>query len=693
MSVADLALTPDFRALFEAAPGKYLVLAPDLTIVAVNDAYLLATHTRRESIVGRGLFDVFPDNPGDPEASGVRNLRASLERVLRYRRPDPMTVQKYDIPRPASEGGGFEERYWSPLNTPVLNAVGEVSWIIHRVEDVTDLVRHREEDRVRDRLAVEQQQMINRLRDANAALAREAEERRRAEAALRANEERYRGLVETQNDLILRLGMDGRCTFANDTTCRALGYSQEELLNLHWRDFVHPDEAYGVTAAIMHAATSPARRAAVEARVLTVDGFRWYAWEGCTILDTDGHLVELQAVGRDVHDRRAMEDALRIAKTEAERAREEAEQANLAKSKFLAAASHDLRQPMQSLFLFTAALAQHVTSERGRNTLTLLDRGLDTLKALLDSLLDVSRLDAGIIQPVIGNAPLDDIIEEIEASFAPVAAAKGLNLVVDQACDVTVCTDRVLLGRMIRNLVENAIRYTEQGEIRIGCRHAGGFARIEVSDTGIGIAPEHRERIFEEFHQVANSERDRSQGLGLGLAIVRRLSKLLDHAVRVQSEVGQGSTFSIDVPLGRSEAVDDAAPSAPVEVLRPGLLALVVDDDAMVLTGLRTALEGWNFQVVMAGSGTEALHRLRELGRSPDIVITDYRLRDGEVGTEVVQRVRAFLGRRLPGIILTGETDPEHHQLAALHDLSLAHKPVTPRQLYGALERQLRGPE
>jgi two-component system, sensor histidine kinase len=181
VSKTSVVPTPDFRALFDATPGNYLVLGPGLMIVEVNDAYLRATLTQREDIIGCPLFEVFPDNPSDGAADGVRNLRASLERVLRHKRPDAMAVQKYDIPRPAVEGGGFEERYWSPLNTPVLDANGEVAWIIHRVEDVTDLVRLRTADAARDRLAIEQQLVIDRLREANAALARETEERRRAE--------------------------------------------------------------------------------------------------------------------------------------------------------------------------------------------------------------------------------------------------------------------------------------------------------------------------------------------------------------------------------------------------------------------------------------------------------------------------------------------------------------------------------
>ena len=197
MSKPTVVPAPDFRALFDAAPGAYLVLGPDLMIVAVNDAYLRATLTRREDIIGRPLFEVFPDNPDDIAVDGVRNVRASLDRVLRHKRPDAMAVQKYDIPQTAEEGG-FEERYWSTLNTPVLDAIGEAAWIIHRVEDVTELVRQRAAAAALDRLAIERQLVIDRLREANTALARETEVRQQA---VEANLSKSRFLAAASHDL------------------------------------------------------------------------------------------------------------------------------------------------------------------------------------------------------------------------------------------------------------------------------------------------------------------------------------------------------------------------------------------------------------------------------------------------------------------------------------------------------------
>jgi signal transduction histidine kinase/CheY-like chemotaxis protein len=545
VSKTSVVPTPDFRALFDTTPGNYLVLGPGLMIVEVNDAYLRATLTQREDIIGCPLFEVFPDNPGDVAADGVRNLRASLERVLRHKRPDAMAVQKYDIPRPAVEGGGFEERYWSPLNTPVLDANGEVAWIIHRVEDVTDLVRLRTADAARDRLAIEQQLVIDRLREANAALARETEERRRAE--------------------------------------------------------------------------------------------------------------------------------------------KRAEEATRSKSKFLAAASHDIRQPVQSLLLFFDILKPDVAA-KGQEALNHLGRGLDALRDLLDSLLDISRLDAGAVQPTVEDFPVGQVVEQIGAAYAPVAAAKGLELHV-AGCLTAVRSDRTLLGRMVRNLVENALRYTEIGRIGIECHEVDGGLLIEVHDTGIGIPPEHLDRIWEEFHQVGNPERDRNRGLGLGLAIVQRLSGVLGHRVEVRSTPGEGSVFSVEVPLGRS--MPQHAPTSATEVMGNGRFAVLVDDDAFVLLGLKATFDEWGYEVLAAGSCDQALACLQTSGRRPDVVVADYRLREGRTGTEAILRIREMYGTGIPGILLTGETGAMVQSDAAEHDLGIIHKPVTPRQLGVALDRLL----
>jgi len=402
--------------------------------------------------------------------------------------------------------------------------------------------------------------------------------------------------------------------------------------------------------------------------------------------DGGGEIDAVVVISRDVTERHEDENRLR-------EALDAAEQANAAKSRFLAAASHDLRQPLQSMFLFTAALAAHVDSDAGREKLMLLERGLDTLKGLLDGLFDLSRLDTSGLEARVEDFPLESLVEDIAAAYAPIAASKGVAFSTTGFGDQPVRSDPTLLGRMLRNLVENAIRFTERGRVELACIADGDQLRVEVRDTGIGIPPDQYDAIFEEFHQVANSERDRGQGLGLGLAIVKRLSTLLDHPVEVRSALGRGSVFSITVP--RAMVTRCAPCSAGTQTratgaeIGKGRLAVLVDDDAIVLLGLRAMMQDWGYTTLIAGSINQALDAVRRSGRVPDIIIADYRLRDGRVGTEAVQQIRKAVGRSVPGIILTGEVGPDCRHDAARHGLGIAFKPVTPRQLLGALEQHL----
>ncbi|HYG89174.1 MAG TPA: ATP-binding protein [Azospirillum sp.] len=414
---------------------------------------------------------------------------------------------------------------------------------------------------------------------------------------------------------------------------------------------------------------------------------------------------ELSQLGRAFD---AMADAVQTQATERERAdeamrvaKEEAEQANAAKSKFLAAASHDLRQPLQSMLLFSSVLSGLVEDERGRHSLRHLDESMKTLKDLLDSLLDASRLDAGKITPQVEEIEFAGLIEHLNASYTPMAERKGLRWSVDPGSGaVRVRSDRILLGRMLRNLIENAIRYTDQGRVWMDCRIVDACLRIEVHDTGIGIPTDQLGRIFEEFHQVRPADGTSSQGLGLGLSIVRKLARLLGHEVSVRSTVGRGTVFSIDVPVARA---DNAVPCAPAarggDVRRTaaehgrGRLALVIDDEEIVLLGLRSILEGWGYEVLGAASAEQALDLLREAGRLPDIVVSDYRLRGGRTGTAAILAVRDLSDACIPGVILTGDASPECRREAHEHGLGIALKPVTPSQLQRALDRHLKAAE
>ncbi len=450
-----------------------------------------------------------------------------------------------------------------------------------------------------------------------------------------------------------------------------------------WMEVILPEDRAQADRIVRDALATRKDRYQVEFRVRPPgEAVRWLIAMGRIHCGADGRPARVSGLNIDNTERRRMEEDLRHAKQEAERA-------SLAKSKFLAAASHDLRQPLQSLFLFAAALHSQVQTERGRKGLDMLERNLEALKGLLDSLFDVSRLDAEVIRPSIEDVSLPPVLDQIGASFAPVAKVKGLDFKVDIPPNVVVRSDRHLLGRMVRNLVENAIKYTEQGSIRLECRIAGRHARIAVHDTGIGIAPDQQELVFVEFHQVANPERDRNKGLGLGLSIVQRLAKLLDHPVSIQSQPGQGSVFAVDVPLGEAHGVRPAEPFAAVARDGGGRLAVLIDDEADVLLGLREIVRDWGYDTVTGTSAEQVLERLRADGRTPAVIVTDYRLGELQTGGDAVRLIREQVGAAVPGVILTGDTGPGLRAEAARQGLGIVIKPVAPRQLQETLKKLL----
>jgi PAS domain S-box-containing protein len=518
-----------------------------------------------------------------------------------------------------------------------------------------------------------------------AKITRDITDRKTAQEALRQSEERFRLLVQSVIDYaIFMLDPTGHITNWNSGAQRLKGYTTTEIVGQHFsRFYTDADRAAGIPMQALRTAEHDGTFETEGWRVRK-DGSRFWASVVIDpIRDETGTLIGFAKVTRDITERKAAEEALR-------RALEEAERANLAKSKFLAAASHDLRQPLQSLILFTGVLKGYVHGPRGKQALAHLERGLDALKALLDSLLDVSKLDAGVTKPDITEFPINALVDEITASYAPLAASQGLAWQVEP-CAQTVRSDRTLLGRLLRNLVENALRYTQRGHIRIACRRVEDRLRIDVEDTGIGIPPDHLERIFEEFHQVDNPARDRAQGLGLGLAIVRRIAHLLGHRIKVSSRPGAGSSFSLELPLGIEE---EAPHTAAAEDLCPGRkgqgrLVVVVDDEAMVLDSLQAILMEWGYEVLAAGDEEQAVAQIQEQARRPNIVIADYRLQEGRTGTGAIHAVRALFDQPIPGVILTGETNPAFLRKAAEDGLGIVHKPVTPRQLSRVLDQQL----
>ena len=361
--------------------------------------------------------------------------------------------------------------------------------------------------------------------------------------------------------------------------------------------------------------------------------------------------------------------------------RDTAERANIAKSKFLASASHDLRQPLHALALFASALRERSRYPELRGIVDSIESSVRALTKLFDALLDVSRLDSGVLQPTLQHFRLDELCERLLNDYACEAQAKGLRLEC-AACDVVVRSDAALLEQVLRNFLSNAIRYTHAGSISIACSCGGTTLRIAVTDTGIGIPADQHGEIFKEFHQLHNSERDRTKGLGLGLAIVERIARLLRHPVHVQSAPGRGSCFSILVPLGDPACVtsERCEVVAPTEDLA-GLCAVVVDDESDIRYGMRVLLDQWGCKAILAGSEEEAVDALRASACVPDVILADYRLRNERTGIQAVERLRHEFGADIPALIVTGDTAAERLREAKQSGYELMHKPVYPAAL------------
>ena len=1085
-AIAGEGSAPDFHSLFESAPGLYLVIKPDFAIVAASEAYLRATMTRRENILGRGIFEVFPDNPDDPTATGVSNLRASLERVRETGRPDAMAVQKYDIRRPECDGGGFEERYWSPVNSPVFARDGaELAYIIHRVEDVTDFVRLKqqglEQNRVTEELKVRTEQMegevfqraqqlqeanrqlraanerldqldhlksqfvanvshelrtplalvigyteklmrapqrtaeeleelgtvarnartllghVNDLLDvsklaagemrlgyvdtdltalaqliagqfdvlaqetqvryflavaegicaqvdpekigrvllnllANAfkftppggvircalraegahailevadsgpgipagqrqvvferfcqldggdnrrfggtglglaiardfaelhhgsieigdapeggalftvrmplraptgtsvrshagplsaavqpttlprepkrpleapvpaqdtrplvlvvednpemsrficdslgeefrtlrasdgreglrlalearpdliltdimmpeaggeALVQAVREHRDLEltpivlltakadqalevgllcrgaqdyltkpfavaellarvrnlvAAKRSSEEcaqaerRFRALMESAPDAIVVVDEAGTIVLVNARTETLFGYPREELVGKSVEALM-PERyrsAHPAHRGSYHGA--PVLRpmgAGIELYALRRDGTEIPVEISLSPVATPAGLQTMSAI-RDISDRKRVLEALREASNEAE-------QANRAKSTFLATASHDLRQPLQTLALLNGALRRMVTEGDPAEALAQQEGAIGVMSRLLNALLDISKLESGMVKPQITSWRLGALFEQMRREFSGIAGAKGLELIIEP-CEAWVVCDLSLIGQVLRNLMSNALKYTERGRVRLDWYRETNHVRIEVADTGIGMTAQDLGRIGTEFYQIGVPANASREGYGLGLSIVNRIVKLLDVTLRVESEVGRGSTFALTLPAATMRPEGPEGPVPALDARRSHTHhILVVEDDPAVLRATCLLLRAEGYAVEAAASVKEAVERIRT-NPQIELLITDYHLGDGQTGSQVVSSVRALRGPRFRAVMITGDTSAAARGLGDDGALSFLSKPVEAGELLRLLENILTRP-
>jgi PAS domain S-box-containing protein len=566
---ADL-VVPDFRSLFESAPGLFLVLTPDLRIVAVSDLYLRATMTTREGMVGKKIFDVFPDNPDDPTATGTRNLGDSLERVLRGRAADAMAVQKYDIRRPAAEGGGFEERYWSPVNSPVFGADDEVAFIIHRVEDVTEFVRlkqrgekqreateelRRRAEQMESEIFLRAQELQNvnqRQRRANKALAAEVIERKSVEATLRASEERFRILVENVKDYaIFGLDPQGRILSWNAGAEAINGYRAEEIVGQHFSR-LYPQEAIDQAWPQHELAQAAAEgRFEDEAWRIRKDGSRFWSNVIITALrDAFGELIGFSKVSRDLTERKHAEEKLAAFNEQLQRTNRELTAANKELEAFSYSVSHDLRAPLRAIDGFSQILLEEYSAAlpaEAQEYLRDVRANTQCMGQLVDDLLALARL---------GRQPLHTertepgaIVRRCLGELQRECPGRRLEIVVG---DLPACSaDPGLLKQVWMNLLSNALKYTSRREaarVEIGGEQSNSTepSTYFVKDNGIGFDMRYVHKLFGVFQRLHLAEE--YEGTGVGLAIVQRIIQRHGGRIWAEAQPDRGATFYFTLP-------------------------------------------------------------------------------------------------------------------------------------------------
>jgi signal transduction histidine kinase/CheY-like chemotaxis protein len=362
------------------------------------------------------------------------------------------------------------------------------------------------------------------------------------------------------------------------------------------------------------------------------------------------------------------------------RQKEIAEAASLSKSMFLAAASHDLRQPVHALGLFAGALRAIPMGAEGQRIVEQIETSAQAMDGLFAALLDISRLDAGTVDVRPCGFAVYPFLDRICRDHAEEARAKGIRID-PRRTNAIALSDPVLLERIVRNLVANAVRYTDRGRVVVGCRRRGDRVAIQVWDTGRGIPDDQIGRIFEEYYQIGNTERDRAKGLGLGLAIVRRLAGLLGCEISVRSKVGSGSCFEIAVPLSDRETLTPDVAEEKGQGALARSMVVVVDDELPIRQGMATLLGSWGHEVIAAASGDEAMRLLASHPRRPDLIICDYRLRNGENGIGVIETLQSEYNHPIPALLVTGDTAPDRLAEAHASGLLLLHKPVSNSKL------------
>ena len=491
-------------------------------------------------------------------------------------------------------------------------------------------------------------------------------------------------IVDQAPDALLLVDRGGSIVYVNQAVTTLFGYAPGELLGCTIEQLV-PDRARALHQRYRDGfETTPSTRE-MGARIVALSALRRDGTEFpaeirlAPIHRADGHFV-LAAV-RDVTERRLLTEELRAA-------RAEADSANRVKSRFLATASHDLRQPLQTLQLLNAALARQVSEEASTALIQRQQSSLDSMADLLNALLDVTKLESGTLQPKLEPVTLADVLDDLRRQFEDQVIARGLTLTVHGSGN-SIHTDRVLFRQMLQNLLANAIHYTREGGVTVTAWRGTTQLTVEVRDTGIGIPAGQIERIFDEYFR-GESQGEQPRGFGIGLTIVRQISQLLGYTVEVTSEPGRGSVFRVQIPVSHlvestSGKVPQPGPLVPrADVAKPAVL--IIEDDDAVRDALALVLTLEGYPTLVAASAEAAEWVFAHKGSEIDVVVSDFQLGEGRNGLQVLEQLRAVAARDLPAVILSGDTSPVLASIESVPRATLLRKPVDARQLIKVIE-------
>jgi PAS domain S-box-containing protein len=523
--------------------------------------------------------------------------------------------------------------------------------------------------------------LLRDLQQVNEGLERRIDERT---AELNAEKLFAESLVDTAQAIVLVLDTQGRVVRYNPYMEELSGYPLAEVQNRDWFSIFLPHEDREKIRALFFGSSLSESRVQVNVNpIVTKTGaVRQVEWHNKALADQEGKVLGVLAIGQDISERVQTERDLQQAKDQAERA-------NLAKSRFLAAASHDLRQPLQAMSLLLSALRSRRMDESARQILTDMKNALHVTEALLNALLDISKLEAHYFVPDRRDFHAGAFLQELREQFKAQAAERGVRIRLFPSAAI-LYSDIGLLGRVLQNFIANAIHHGQGERILLGCRRSGDNWRLEVWDRGPGIEAEHLDAIFEEFFQLGNPARDLNRGLGLGLAIAKRVADLLQLKIDVRSRVGRGSCFSVEVPSGSDLPRVDPRQPAPARVQPPREgLVLIVEDDRIVLGATERLLGQWGYRTRAAGSAEEALRLLDRGGERFSLALLDFRLPDDWNGVKLVSEIRRRLDYPLPAILLTGDTSAEKLLEVRESGLPVLHKPVDTARLYQLIAEQI----